>query len=384
MFGRIMGLSNLLAFLIGATTVVIVWLYTLRERLTFWAAYTRAASFFAFGLVAWLAYQVGTSTVSWWTSPATAALITALIGAIVPLTAFITNWAKIQLDDQKQKHEIAQAGARQAHEIAIAAAKQQHEIGTADAQQDHAITTDYLTKALDAELPLATRYQLLRFLATAPNKTRLQSWATAELRRIDPAYERLSRDQRAAQEAIASAKTVEELHLAQAKLKATTARAHAASGSPVQPSVSVEALKSGLFEMQEIGPVSFPQNNLDGAKLSLAKFAGSNFNGSSIRGGNLYRCVAPQTNFNGADLKDAYCEGADLRGSTFVDADLQGANLQQTRLEGADLTGASIDQANVMAVYSSSTKWPAGFDAKKAGCVLVDDPPELKGDGQAN
>lgn len=263
---------------------------------------------------------------------------------------------------------------RQSHEIAQAQAKQAHDIEKSQAEQSHAITGDYLAKALDAGLPLATRHQLLRFLATsATDKTRLQSWAKAELRRIDPMYEQYTKDVQAAHEAIASAADVRQLKLAEAKLKALSTRAESTRGKPPRPDVTPAALRAGIFTSgSDLGELNLPGANLDGATMYQVRMAGSNLEGASMKECQIWSADLKLCNFNDADLSGASMGSSDCRGASFVNANLAGARLQGTRLEGADLTGATLDAEAVRAVYDPRTKWPANFDPEASGCVFVE------------
>jgi hypothetical protein len=67
-----------------------------------------------------------------------------------------------------------------------------------------------------------------------------------------------------------------------------------------------------------------------------------------------------------ACLQGAELTGADLRLTVLVEADLRGAQLQGADLRGAILDGAVLSEA----VYDRGTKWPAGFNASKAGLRL--------------
>jgi hypothetical protein len=75
----------------------------------------------------------------------------------------------------------------------------------------------------------------------------------------------------------------------------------------------------------------------------------------------------PGRSLRGADLEGAWLAGTalagvDLRGANLRNADLQYTDLRGARLQGADLRGAQ---------YNSKTHWPAGFDPKKAGAILI-------------
>jgi len=100
--------------------------------------------------------------------------------------------------------------------------------------------------------------------------------------------------------------------------------------------------------------------NADGADLTGVDADNSRWSNISLRGADLRRAKLANTDMGGTDAPSSvYNEDlygpVDLRGT-----DLRGANLTGALLGGALLTGAIAD---------SSTRWPAGFDAKKAGVL---------------
>jgi uncharacterized protein YjbI with pentapeptide repeats len=75
----------------------------------------------------------------------------------------------------------------------------------------------------------------------------------------------------------------------------------------------------------------------------------------------------------GANLKDAYLDGADftgvdLKGASFNGAYLSGANFNNADLSSADLKDAKLYSAH----YNQNTKFPPNFDPKKRGMVRTD------------
>jgi len=86
---------------------------------------------------------------------------------------------------------------------------------------------------------------------------------------------------------------------------------------------------------------------LSNANLAHANLTGANLTGATLDGANLY-----DANLTGANLTNATLDGANLTGAVLDGADMTGAVL-----DGADMTGAT---------YSTETRWPDGFDAKKA------------------
>jgi len=72
---------------------------------------------------------------------------------------------------------------------------------------------------------------------------------------------------------------------------------------------------------------------------------------------------------SGADLVLAILERANLENAHLEKANLEFAFLNETILEAAHLDEANLN----LAFYSegkSGTKWPKGFDPRKAGCIL--------------
>jgi len=88
-------------------------------------------------------------------------------------------------------------------------------------------------------------------------------------------------------------------------------------------------------------------------------------------------------NYSGRDLSSQYLGGTDFTGANFsgasltnsvlsksilVNADFTGADLRNSYLDGADFTGAILESARLGgASFDSGTKWPTGFDYRRAG-----------------
>lgn len=67
-----------------------------------------------------------------------------------------------------------------------------------------------------------------------------------------------------------------------------------------------------------------------------------------------------------------YLINANLRRANLIDAYLRGANLSCADLSCADLTGANLINAYLTDVcYSTTTKFPDGFNPKRAGMTLI-------------
>ena len=70
-----------------------------------------------------------------------------------------------------------------------------------------------------------------------------------------------------------------------------------------------------------------------------------------------------------AHLEEAQLEHAHLDGANLAGAHLQGANLAGAHLDGAQLAGARLQGARA----DDRTSWPAGFDWRSAGVMVIAD-----------
>jgi uncharacterized protein YjbI with pentapeptide repeats len=69
-----------------------------------------------------------------------------------------------------------------------------------------------------------------------------------------------------------------------------------------------------------------------------------------------------------AHLEGANLIGANLEGADLGSAHLEGANLISAQLAGANLGGAQLEGA----LADVHTSWPAGFDRRAAGVIIVE------------
>jgi len=304
----------------------------------FWGMYAKFLALIAVPFLGWIVYKASAVSGQWWQSAPAVALVTAIVGAIAPATTFIVSWAKIRLDDKRQQHEI---------------------------------TSDYLNRALNAELPLATRHQLLRFLSTAPRQgDRLHGWAREELKRIGPAYERQERDAEQIQKEIANAKSPKDLELAERKLQAVIGRTERSMADPPKPKLTLAALKSGVFRFEDVGGLALPNADLSGAEILGLKMADSDFTGAKFVKARLTLSDCRRSKFDGADMLRADFHGTDLRGASFVNANLTMSDLSQSHLQACDFSSAILDGAEMTAAgYDDLTIWPSDFDPAAAGAV---------------
>jgi Pentapeptide repeats (8 copies) len=116
-------------------------------------------------------------------------------------------------------------------------------------------------------------------------------------------------------------------------------------------------LRSAHLERANLFHANLEWANLIGAHLEWAGLIGAHLEWAGLNGVYLER----------ANLFNAHLKGADLSGAHLEAARLVGANLELARLGGADLRGADLQGA----VANSSTVWPAGFDWRAAGVIMV-------------
>jgi uncharacterized protein YjbI with pentapeptide repeats len=277
----------------------------------------------------------------------------AYYGAIgIPATVAITNLGKFALEWLKQRHLIS----------------------TSRITQTHDITTEYLNRALDPSVPLAIRYQLLRFLAT-PDKdgNRLNMWAKAELERSE--FELVELTNKAfmeAEKALLAAKTTSELAAAEKDFAEANKRRRSLLEPPRPAPLTAAALRAGLIESKDLPMLEMTHANLRKITLHYRNLKGADFSGSDLSHGSLQGCDLRLAKFNDAVLHGVVFYDADLRGADFKGSKLQGANLKETHLEAADFTGAEFGpEMALQATYDGDTKWPVGFDPVKAGGVDV-------------
>ncbi len=87
----------------------------------------------------------------------------------------------------------------------------------------------------------------------------------------------------------------------------------------------------------------------------------------------LHQAILMGANLQGAILAIANLQGAILTGANLQGANLDRANLQKAFLDGVNLQGTNLDRANLQnARADPKTIWPASFDPRRVGVVLVD------------
>jgi Pentapeptide repeats (8 copies) len=112
----------------------------------------------------------------------------------------------------------------------------------------------------------------------------------------------------------------------------------------------------------------------------VAKYRGE---GADLRGAVLMHAPLAGANLQFADLRDADLRGADLTGVFLGGAELHGTDLRGAHLDHVTLAPAWEDVEAVKrhqpvvggwiksARYDTRTRWPAGFDPRAHGAILV-------------
>ena len=282
-------------------------------------------------------------------APVTSTIIAGILGAIAPLTAWVNARAKIKLQEQAQQHKIV---------------------------------TGYLDRALDPEVPLAIRQQLLRFLSTSAGP-QIENWAKTELRLVDAVVEGMDHAIEEAEKARKWARNPQSLREAERRLADAVRQRLSAGGMKVRPPPSVAALKAGFYAHSERSVIGIDMRgkDLEGASLAYANLQGSTFADARLRGASFQGADLRAADMSGADLGNARFNDADVRAAKFCNSDLRGADFHKAYLHGADFSGAQLEHADLRGTYDDATVWPASFDPALAGAVLSDGndpgPPKL-------
>jgi uncharacterized protein YjbI with pentapeptide repeats len=88
------------------------------------------------------------------------------------------------------------------------------------------------------------------------------------------------------------------------------------------------------------------------------------------RPASLWRVIADGAQFQGADLRKVDLRHANLRGADLTGARVEGADFRQADLRHARVCLAGLAKAKLGgARFDGDTRWPQGFDPRRAGAV---------------
>jgi hypothetical protein len=132
-----------------------------------------------------------------------------------------------------------------------------------------------------------------------------------------------------------------------------------------------------------LGRGPFPKPGITQGEHERLDLHSTDLRKAHLFGGHLEGALLDNVHLEGAVLFDAHLEGAVLDGAHLEEAYLDGAHLEGPFLRGAHLKGAVLLDAHLEgAVLNSAhlkgvkaneaTRWPARFDPKAVGVVLVD------------
>jgi uncharacterized protein YjbI with pentapeptide repeats len=134
-------------------------------------------------------------------------------------------------------------------------------------------------------------------------------------------------------------------------------------------------LNAALLHSADLEDADLRGATLDRADLRGAVLCRANLEHASLAGCSLSGADLRNTNLHGACLVGAGLFRADLQSANLQNADLSRAELLYTDLSGADLRGADLrthlSTAKLKgARYDETTRWPAGFQPSRHGCVV--------------
>lgn len=127
------------------------------------------------------------------------------------------------------------------------------------------------------------------------------------------------------------------------------------------------------FTGSDFSSTTFTQSVFTQSLFNNTRFAGANLSGSQFLDGcifddsSLFNVNLTKTSFTslngGASMRNVDFSGADVAGATMGAVDFSGANLSSVR---------NLEQAYLVeALYTTSTRFPSGFDPVVAGMILV-------------
>ena len=163
------------------------------------------------------------------------------------------------------------------------------------------------------------------------------------------------------------------IQLTQSQLHETKLREANLHGADLLQSELIGADLSGA-DLSEagLGWSDLSKSNLREADLSQANLIGALLSEADLSNANLSQAILNGATLTGAKLHGAVLKGTDLNWANLQRADLTGADLRNAELGWADFSKATLTNVDLRdAKCNRQTKWPAGFSAEEAGCILI-------------
>jgi Pentapeptide repeats (8 copies) len=134
-----------------------------------------------------------------------------------------------------------------------------------------------------------------------------------------------------------------------------------------------KACQDVALDRLRLAGIDFSGADLSRAKLREADLEGANLRNAILRGALMFRVDLRNADLSGADLTRADLRRSVLLNARLTNTSLRGAYLRNATLQDLDLSTVDLVGADLRdAVYTRSTKWPAGFDIARAGLRLGD------------
>ncbi len=160
--------------------------------------------------------------------------------------------------------------------------------------------------------------------------------------------------------------TQSQLH--EAKLRETNLR----GANLLQSELIGADLEEADLSEAGLGWSDLSNSNLRKADLSQANLIGALLNQADLSDADLSQAILNGATLTGAKLNRSILHGADLNWANLQRADLTGADLRHADLSWADFSKATLTNVDLRdARCNRQTKWPEGFSAEEAGCILI-------------
>ena len=170
------------------------------------------------------------------------------------------------------------------------------------------------------------------------------------------------------------------LHLSGADLRSAKLHHALLTDADLRGAVFTSAdLRGAFLTNANLTGADLRSAHLIGASLGQANLSSANLSSANLTGTNLMADLRAAdlgfANLTGAHLRGANLRGARLGAANLTDADLRNAHLNKAFVIGADLRGADLRGADLTAATADQwTRWPDGFDWRRAGVHTMTSP----------